>query len=91
MTNKQKIEKWLDKQIKIMQEENKNLYINKSLTLMNASSKSYIHLYGCLHQVAEILELPITRNESTRIDGRPFIEDTFEYNGVKFIQVVKCE
>lgn len=86
MTNKQKIEKWLDKQIK-SDEMRKDLVINKQLTLVNASKYGYVHLYGCLYQVAEILELPIERWEGETSSG-PFVEDYFMYKDVKFIQVV---
>ena len=88
MTNKQKIEKWMDKQIKANGVMRDDLVINKQLKLVNASRIDYVHLYGCLYQVAEILELPVERRESETISGAPYAEDYIMYKGVKFLQVV---
>ena len=89
MTNKQKIEKWLDKQIKANGVMKDDLVINKRLKLVNASRMDYVHLYGCLYQVAEILELPVERYIGPTLnDGTLFVEDYFMYKGVKFMQVV---
>ena len=88
MTNRQKIEEWLDKQIEagILGE---NLKINKSLTLCNASARSYIQLYGCLHQIAKILELEVIQSEPSRLpSGKLYAEDHFFYKGVMFLEVV---
>ena len=71
MTNKQKIEKWLDKQIEAGKVGREDLKINKSLTLHNASAREYIQLYDCLHQIAKILELEVIQSEPSRLsDGR---------------------
>jgi len=87
MTNKQKIEKWLDKQIKATKVENADLKINESLTLCNASGKDYVHLYNCLQTVADILELPTSSHRVETLNNGSYIETSFIYKGVKFLEV----
>lgn len=87
MTNKQKIEKWLDKQIKLQKGINDSeLAINKKLSLCTCGNKNYVHLYKCLKQVAEILELPV---EKTMVEcpSGDYIQYSFIYHDFKFIEL----
>lgn len=88
MTNKQKIEKWLDKQIKLQKGINNasELAINKKLSLCTCGSKDYIQLYKCLHQIAEILELPVT-TETKECTSGDYVEYSFIYHDFKFIEL----
>ena len=87
MTNKQKIEKWLDKQIKLQKGINDSeLAINKKLSLCVCGSKNYIHLYNCLHPIAEILELPVTA-ETVECASGDYVQYSFIYHDFKFIEL----
>ena len=89
MTNKQKIENWLDKQIKLMNYQFRvsELEINKSLTLSTCGTQDYIHLYRCIQKIADILELPVAYELCDLSDGRKVLQLSFMYHGFKFIQM----
>ena len=92
MTNKQKIENWLDKQIKLMNYQNSSeLKINKSLTLSNCETQDYIHLYRCIQKIADILELPVNSEILDLSSGEKVLQLSFMYHGVKFIQIGEDE
>ena len=89
MTNKQKIENWLDKQIKLINYQNRinDLKINKSLTLSTCETKDYIQLYRCIQKIADILELPVNSEILDLPSGEKILQLSFMYHGVKFIQI----
>ena len=91
MTNKQKIENWLDKQIKLMNYQRRvsELRINKSLTLSTCGTQDYIHLYRCIQKIADILELPVDAEILDLSSGEKILQLSFMYHGVKFIQIGK--
>ena len=93
MTNKQKIENWLDKQIKLMNYQLRvsELEINKSLTLSTCGTKNYIHLYRCIQKIADILELPVNAEILDLSSGEKVLQLSFMYHGVKFIQMGEDE
>lgn len=90
MTNKQKIENWLDKQIKLMNYQLRvsELKINKSLTLSTCETQDYIQLYRCIQKIADILELPVNAEILDLSSGEKVLQLSFMYHGVKFIQIV---
>ena len=89
MTNKQKIENWLDKQIKLMNYQRRvsELKINKSLTLSTCETQYYIQLYRCIQKIADILELPVNSEILDLSSGEKVLQLSFMYHGVKFIQI----
>ena len=89
MTNKQKIENWLDKQIKLMNYQLRvsELKINKSLTLSTCGTQDYIHLYRCIQKIADILELPVNAEILDLPSGEKALQLSFMYHGVQFIQI----
>lgn len=89
MTNKQKIENWLDKQIKLMNYQLRvsELKINKSLTLSTCGTQNYIHLYRCIQKIADILESPVNTEILDLSSGEKVLQLSFMYHGVKFIQL----
>ena len=89
MTNKQKIENWLDKQIKLMNYQNRvsELKINKSLTLSTCETQDYIQLYRCIQKIADILELPVNAEILDLSSGEKLLQLSFMYHRVKFIQI----
>ena len=91
MINKQKIENWLDKQIKLMNYQNRvsELKINKSLILSTCGTQDYIHLYRCIQKIADILELPVNAEILDLSSGEKLLQLSFMYHGVKFIQIGK--
>lgn len=93
MTNKQKIENWLDKQIKLMNYQLRvsELEINKSLTLSTCGTQDYIHLYRCIQKIADILELPVNAEIFDLSSGEKVLQLSFMYHGVKFIQMGEDE
>ena len=93
MTDKQKIENWLDKQIKLINYQNRinDLKINKSLTLSTCGTQDYILLYRCIQKIADILELPINSEILDLSSGEKALQLSFMYHGVKFIQMGEDE
>lgn len=95
MTDKQKIENWLDKQIKLINYQNRinDLKINKSLTLSTCTcgTEVYILLYRCIQKIADILELPINSEILDLSSGEKALQLSFMYHGVKFIQIGEDE
>ena len=91
MTNKQKIENWLDKQIKLINYQNRinDLKINKSLTLSTCDTQDCIQLYRCIQKIADILELPVDAEILDLSSGEKILQLSFMYHGVKFIQIGK--
>ena len=89
MTDKQKIENWLDKQSKLMnyQARVSELKINKSLTLSTCVIQNYIQLYGCMQKIADKLELPVNAEILDLSSGKKVLQLSFMYHGVKFIQI----
>ena len=89
MTDKQKIENWLEEQIKIQEQFNNTseLKINKSLTLGTCRTQDYIQLYSCIQKIADILELPVAYELCDLSDGRKTLQLSFMYHGFKFIQM----
>lgn len=89
MTNRERIERWLDKQIKIRKAFNKarKLKIDKSLTLGTCGICDYIHLYRCLEKIADILELPVNSEILEISNGEKVLQLSFMYNGYQFIQI----
>ena len=89
MTNKQKIENWLDKQIKLMNYQRRvsELKINKSLTLSTCETQYYIQLYRCIQKIADILESPVNTEILDLSSGEKVLQLSFMYHGVKFIQI----
>ena len=89
MTNKQKIENWLDKQIKLMNYQLRvsELKINKSLTLSTCETQYYIQLYRCIQKIADILESPVNTEILDLSSGEKVLQLSFMYHGVKFIQI----
>lgn len=93
MTDKQKIENWLDKQIKLMNYQRRvsELKINKSLTLSTCETQNYILLYRCIQKIADILELPVNAEILDLSSGEKALQLSFMYHGVKFIQIGEDE
>ena len=89
MTDKQKIENWLDKQIKLMNYRARvsELKINKSLTLSTCVIQNDIQLYGCIQKIADKLELPVNAEILDLSSGKKVLQLSFMYHGVKFIQI----
>ena len=93
MTDKQKIENWLEEQIKLMNYQLRvsELKINKSLTLSTCETQDYIHLYRCVQKIADILELPVNSEILDLSSGEKILQLSFMYHGVKFIQIGEDE
>lgn len=93
MTDKQKIENWLDKQIKLINYQNRinDLKINKSLTLSTCETQNYIQLYRCMQKITDILELPVNSEILDLSSGEKVLQLSFMYHGVKFIQIGEDE
>lgn len=93
MTDKQKIENWLDKQIKLMnyQDRVSELKINKSLTLETCGKRDYVLLYRCIQKIADILELPVNSEILDLSSGEKVLQLSFMYHRVKFIQIGEDE
>ena len=89
MTDKQKIENWLEEQIKIQEQFNNTseLKINKSLTLGTCGARDDVLLYRCMQKIADILELPVTYELCDLLNGRKALQLSFMYHGFKFIQM----
>ena len=89
MTDKQKIENWLEEQIKIQEQFNNTseLKINKSLTLETCGTRDYVLLYRCIQKIADILELPVNAEILDLSSGEKILQLSFMYHGVKFIQI----
>ena len=89
MTDKQKIENWLDKQIKLMNYQLRvsELKINKSLTLSTCETQDYIQLHSCIQKIADIFELPVNSEILDLSSGEKVLQLSFMYHGVKFIQI----
>ena len=89
MTDKQKIENWLEEQIKIQEQFNNTseLKINKSLTLETCGTRDYVLLYRCIQKIADILELPVNSEILDLSSGEKILQLSFMYHGVKFIQI----
>lgn len=84
MTNKQKIENWLEEQIKIQEQFNNTseLKINKSLTLKTCGTRDDVLLFRCMQKIADILELPVAYELCDLLDGRKVLQLSFMYHGV---------
>lgn len=93
MTDKQKIENWLDKQIKLMNYQRRidDLKINKSLTLSTCGTQNYIHLYRCIQKIADKLELSVNSEILDLSSGEKALQLSFMYHGVQFIQMGEDE
>ena len=94
MTNKQKIEKWLDKQIKMKKDA--QFKLNKEVTLENLTIMggvaNEIHI-DPIRYIADILGLDIIASNWNFKDSPYNCEVYFMYKGYKFfnLEIVKGE